>query len=100
MKESTKQEIADLLMALAEKREWDHKAWKLCHELIQENLTNEVLDSFYQEFLTYPGLFNIRAFDYSGQLRIVKVLSIPPNPVALDEVRREFTRVAALLKTP
>jgi len=72
MKDSTGQEIADLLIALSEKQDWDHKTWKRCHELIQANLNEEVLNSFYQDFLTYPGIYNIRAFDYSGPLRVVQ----------------------------
>ena len=100
MKDSTGQEIADLLIALSEKQDWDHKTWKRCHELIQANLNEEVLNSFYQDFLTYPGIYNFRAFDYSGPLRVVQVMPVEPNPVALEEVRREFMRVAALLRTP
>lgn len=59
MDDAERQEIADLLTTLAEKREWDHKTWKRCHELVKANLDNELLDSFYPDFLSYPGLFNL-----------------------------------------
>ncbi len=97
MRDTTRKEIADLLTALAGKREWDHKAWERCHELVQANLDNEVLDSFYRDFLNYPGLFNLRFTSILPPLK-VEVIPIEPNPAALDEVRQEFVRVAAALR--
>lgn len=97
MKEITRNEVADLLTALAEKRDWDHKTWKRCHELIQANLDHEVLQSFYHDFLDYPGLFNLRmAFGTSTK---VVVMRVEPNPSRLEEVRQRFTGVARGLRT-
>jgi ribosomal protein L29 len=97
MDNATRTEIADLLTALAEKREWDHKTWARCHELVQANLDNELLDLFYRDLLSYPGLFNVR-FTALNPTK-VSVMQVEPNPTLLEEVRTEFTRVSAALRT-
>lgn len=95
---ATRTEIADLLTALAERRAWDHKMWARCHELVQANLDNEVLDSFCRDLLDYPGLFNLELTGFNPTK--VTVLQVEANPTLLDEVRTKFERVAAALRAP
>jgi len=96
MNNADRKEIAELLTILAEKREWDHKSWKRCHELVKANLDNELLDSFYRDFLSYPGLFNLRFTAF--QPRRVSVMRVEPNPTLFEEMSTEFRRVAASLR--
>ncbi len=96
MNEGDRKEIAQFLAKLAEKREWDHNMWKRCHELVQANLDNELLDSFYRDFLSYPGLFNLQFTSYVPVR--VSVVRVEPNPEQFEKMRKKFTRVAAALQ--
>ena len=96
MDDADRKEIADLLTTLAEKREWDHKTWERCHELVKANLDNELLDSFYRDFLSYPGLFNLRFTSF--QPTRVSVMGVEPNPTLFEEMRTQFAGVAAALR--
>lgn len=96
MNEASRQEIADLLIKLAEKRDWDHDLWKRCHELVQANLDDELLCSFYQDLLGYPGLFNLHLTAFNPTR--VSIVQVRSHPAQMDEMRNKFTRVATALR--
>jgi len=92
----TREEIAELLTTLADKQDWDQKTWERCHELVTENLHDDLLDSFYFDFLRYPTLFNLRVV--TPHPTRVSVHRVEPNPTTREELRSQFLRVAAGLR--
>lgn len=94
---STRKEIAELLTVLSGNQDWDQKTWERCHELVAANLDDELLDSFYLDFLRYPSLFNLR---FIAPLRPTKVSVFPiqPNSTTLKELCSQFLRVATALR--
>jgi len=92
----TREEIAEMLTALAYKQDWDQKTWERCHDLVTANLDDDLLDSFYFDFLRYLTLFNLRVV--TPHPTRVSVHRVEPNPTMLEESRSQFLRVAAALR--
>jgi hypothetical protein len=89
MDETSRKQVADSLVRLAEQSEWNPQVWQRCHDLVQANWDDELLGYVYDDLVHYSGVFH--SYNLLG-------FRLKPDYNQLEHCRQEFRDIATALE--
>jgi len=90
MDDATRRKAAECLEHLADQTVWNPELWERCHELVQANLDNELLEYIYDDVVHYSGEFHSRN---------IFGFHVEPGRYQLEHYRQEFRDIATALRS-
>lgn len=90
MDEEARIEVADSLERLAEQSIWNPALWQRCHDLVQANWDNELLEYVYDDVVHYSGAFHSRN---------IFGFRVKPDRHELENYQYEFRSIAEAVRS-
>jgi hypothetical protein len=90
MDEATRNEIANSLQILADQAVWNPEAWQRCHDLVDANCDDELVDYVYDDVVHYYGVYH--SYSLLG-------FRAKPDGSQLEQYRQEFRDIASALRS-